>query len=60
VIAAGSLLGTYLAKPVSYPVGKVNLMNIYSLTFEEYLKNDAITNIPLYFVGKMFALVSGM
>ena len=37
VIAAGSLLGTYLAKPMSYPVGKVNLLNIYPLSFEEYL-----------------------
>ena len=37
VITAGSLLGTYLAKPTSYPVGKVNLLNIYPLTFEEYL-----------------------
>ena len=37
VIAAGSLLGTYLAQPMSYPVGKVNLLNIYPLSFEEYL-----------------------
>jgi predicted AAA+ superfamily ATPase len=37
VITAGSLLGTYLAKPMSYPVGKVNLLNVYPLTFEEYL-----------------------
>ena len=37
VITAGSLLGTYLSKPASYPVGKVNLLNIYPLTFEEYL-----------------------
>jgi predicted AAA+ superfamily ATPase len=37
VITAGSLLGTYLAKPMTYPVGKVNLLNIYPLTFEEYL-----------------------
>ncbi|MDR1832709.1 MAG: ATP-binding protein [Fusobacteriaceae bacterium] len=37
VITAGSLLGTYLAKPVSYPVGKVNLLDVYPLTFEEYL-----------------------
>jgi len=37
VITAGSLLGTYLAKPASYPVGKVNLLNIYPLSFEEYL-----------------------
>jgi predicted AAA+ superfamily ATPase len=37
VITAGSLLGTYLAQPASYPVGKVNLLNIYPLTFAEYL-----------------------
>jgi len=37
VITAGSLLGTYLAKPMSYPVGKVNLINIYPLSFDEYL-----------------------
>ena len=37
VITAGSLLGTYLAKPTSYPVGKVNLLSVYPLTFEEYL-----------------------
>ena len=38
VIAAGSLLGTLLAKPKSYPVGMVNLLNIYPLTFDEYLE----------------------
>jgi predicted AAA+ superfamily ATPase len=37
VITAGSLLGAYLAKPTSYPVGKVNLLNIYPLSFAEYL-----------------------
>jgi predicted AAA+ superfamily ATPase len=37
IITAGSLLGTYLAVPTSYPVGKVNLINVYPLTFEEYL-----------------------
>lgn len=38
VIAAGSLLGTLLAQPKSYPVGMVNLMDIYPLTFDEYLE----------------------
>ncbi len=37
IVSAGSLLGTYLAKPLSYPVGKMNLIHIYPLTFEEYL-----------------------
>lgn len=45
VIAAGSLLGTLLAKPKSYPVGMVNLLEITPLTFDEFL--DA-TDQPLY------------
>ena len=38
VIAAGSLLGTLLAKPKSYPVGMVNLLEIAPLTFDEFLQ----------------------
>ena len=37
IIAAGSLLGTLLAQPKSYPVGKVNLLEISPLTFDEFL-----------------------
>lgn len=37
VITAGSLLGTLSAKPKSYPVGMVNLLDIYPLTFDEFL-----------------------
>lgn len=45
IISAGSLLGTLLAQPKSYPVGKVNVMNISPLTFEEFLE---ATNEGLY------------
>lgn len=38
VIAAGSLLGTLLAQPKSYPVGMVNLLDIYPLTYDEFLE----------------------
>lgn len=38
VIAAGSLLGTLLASPKSYPVGMVNLLDIYPLNFGEFLE----------------------
>ena len=38
VIAAGSLLGTLLAHPKSYPVGMVNLLDLYPLTFDEFLE----------------------
>ena len=45
VIAAGSLLGTLLAQPKSYPVGMVNLLDIVPLTFDEFLR---ATDAPLY------------
>ena len=38
IIAAGSLLGTLLAEPKSYPVGMVNLLDIYPLAFDEFLE----------------------
>ena len=38
VIAAGSLPGTLLARPKPYPVGMVNLLDIYPLTFDEFLE----------------------
>ena len=38
VVAAGSLLGTILAQPKSYPVGMVNLLDLYPLSFEEFLE----------------------
>lgn len=34
--AAGSLLGIYLS-PVSFPVGKVDMLTLYPMTFEEFL-----------------------
>lgn len=45
VIAAGSLLGTLLAQPKSYPVGMINLLDISPLTFDEFL---AATDEPLF------------
>ena len=45
VIAAGNLLGTLLAKPKSYPVGMVNLLDIFPLNFEEFLE---ATDAPLF------------
>ena len=37
VIAAGSLLGTLLAQPKTYPVGMVNLLDVFPLSFDEFL-----------------------
>lgn len=51
IIAAGSLLGTLLAKPKSYPVGMVNLLDLYPLTFDEFL--DAVDPALYVFYGSI-------
>jgi len=40
LITAGSLLGTYLAKETSFPVGKVNIIYVYPLSFDEFLREE--------------------
>ena len=37
VAAAGSLLGTFLASGKTYPVGMVNIIHLYPLSFSEFL-----------------------
>ncbi|VEN74951.1 conserved hypothetical protein [Candidatus Desulfarcum epimagneticum] len=37
IIAAGSLLGIKLSEPGSFPVGKVNFLNLFPMTFMEFL-----------------------
>lgn len=37
IAVAGSLLGISLHQDVSYPVGKVNVINLYPMNFEEFL-----------------------
>ena len=39
VMAAGSLLGVSLQKNSSFPVGKVDFLNLYPLSLEEFLLN---------------------
>lgn len=51
VICAGSLLGTKLSEPKSYPVGKVDILNVYPLDFEEFL---LATDEKLFEVYKTF------
>ena len=48
IITAGSLLGTLLATPKSYPVGMVNLLDIHPLTFDEFLAATAPTLYSYY------------
>ena len=37
IMVAGSLLGVALHEGISYPVGKVDMLNLYPLSFREYL-----------------------
>ena len=41
IISAGSLLGVSLSKGDSFPVGKVDFLQMYPLTFKEFLAVDA-------------------
>jgi predicted AAA+ superfamily ATPase len=40
VVAAGSLLGVSLSKGDSFPVGKVEFLQMYPITFREFLRAD--------------------
>ena len=45
IACAGSLLGVALAKPASFPVGKVNFLQIDPMTFEEFLPANGDANL---------------
>jgi len=49
VACAGSLLGITISKPASFPVGKVDFMQLYPMTFSEFL----VANHDEYFVEYM-------
>lgn len=48
IACAGSLLGIALAKPSSFPVGKVNFMQINPMTFTEFLLANGDENLAEY------------
>ena len=48
VACAGSLLGIALSKPASFPVGKVNFMQIDPMTFTEFLLANGDKNLAEY------------
>jgi predicted AAA+ superfamily ATPase len=51
VACAGSLLGVALAKPASFPVGKVDFMEIGPMTFSEFLLANGDENLLAYLRG---------
>lgn len=48
IACAGSLLGITLSKPSSFPVGKVDFMTIYPMTFTEFLLANGDGNLVDY------------
>lgn len=38
IIAAGSLLGIFLYEGTSFPVGKVDFLDLYPMTYQEFLR----------------------
>lgn len=48
IVCAGSLLGITLTKPSSFPVGKVDFLNIYPMTFSEFLIANGDENLKNY------------
>ena len=48
IACAGSLLGIALAKPSSFPVGKVDVLNIYPMSFSEFLIANGDENLKLF------------
>lgn len=48
IACAGSLLGIVLAKPASFPVGKVNFLQVDPMTFSEFLLANGDENLAAY------------
>lgn len=51
VVCAGSLLGIALSRPVSFPVGKVDFLDIRPMTFTEFLMANGDSNLAEYVQG---------
>ncbi len=51
IACAGSLLGIALARPSSFPVGKVNFMQIDPMSFSEFLLANGDDNLAAYLEG---------
>ncbi len=47
IACAGSLLGILLGKRAAFPVGKVDFLNMYPLTFKEFLNENSLVGYLL-------------
>ena len=58
VIAAGSLLGVSLQKNNTFPVGKVDFLNLYPLSFKEFLINSNEEGLLLAIQSQNWSIVA--
>jgi len=58
IIAAGSLLGIALHPGTSFPVGKVDFMDLYPLSFIEFLNANGNKNLVSLIEAKDFELIT--
>ena len=59
VMAAGSLLGVALHDGVSYPVGKVELLDLYPLNFREFLMAMGENSLSEALKTEDYSLIDG-
>lgn len=57
IIVAGSLLGVALHEGISYPVGKVETLNLYPLNFREYLYAVGENGLADALITKEYGLI---
>lgn len=58
IVAAGSLLGISLQKNNSFPVGKVDFMKLYPLSFMEFLENNGEQQLVEQLQNKNWDVIS--
>ena len=57
IVAAGSLLGVSMQKNNSFPVGKVDFMRLYPMSFYEFLENLGYKNLVLQLQNKNWDVI---
>ncbi|MDR0823265.1 MAG: AAA family ATPase [Endomicrobium sp.] len=60
IIAAGSLLGVAMHKDASFPVGKVDILNLYPLSFAEFLEAAGETRFSGIIEKQNYSLLSAI
>lgn len=60
VVVAGSLLGLSMHEGVSFPVGKVNMLRMFPMTFREFLMADGEERLADLLVGDDIQLIDSL